>query len=264
MGIHVPRLCTLIPVQDHNGACSYSFPCTPSLERIKFSHGPVPSARVLSAQIILLRKQRHPSRLFSLDRSGLGNTSGLDGLRSLGGGGRTRGGGRTWAGRGCLGLGLLGAKDTLQARGLVGGAAVLLLLKLSQTTCLGVDVLELLLTLVVYTVEELLEDIYHREEHRDKGVKGHTEVDQLLSRRSVGRLLKVRVQPRKQRAGLGGDAIALINRLGAIDGVELAVELVELGEEACRDAVLLVKVERARDGGVADNVAVREVLSKDA
>lgn len=46
--------------------------------------------------------------------------------------------------------------------------------------------------------------------------------------------------------------------------MELAIELVELGEEARRDAVLLVEVEGARDGGVADHVAVREVLGQDA
>lgn len=46
--------------------------------------------------------------------------------------------------------------------------------------------------------------------------------------------------------------------------MELAVELVQLREEARRDAVLLVEVERARDGGVADDVAVGQILGQDA
>lgn len=118
------------------------------------------SARLLSAQITLLRGTRHPSRLLSLNGSGLGKTSGLGGLRSLGGGGRTRGGGRTWTRGGCLALGLVGTKDTLETSSLDGGAAGLLLLKLSQTACLGVDVLELLLTLVVCVIAKLLEQAH--------------------------------------------------------------------------------------------------------
>lgn len=69
---------------------------------------------------------------------------GLRGLRGLGGGLGAGGGGL-----GGLALGLLGAEDALQARGLVGGAAVLLLLELGEAAGLGVDICELLLTLGV-------------------------------------------------------------------------------------------------------------------
>lgn len=114
------------------------------------------SPRFHSGQNTFCCKIQHSSGLLRLDGSGLGDTRGLDRLRSFGGGGRTRRGVCTRAGGGCLSLGLLGAKDTLKACGLVSGATVLLLLKLSQTTCLGVYVLELLLTLVVCSAGKLL------------------------------------------------------------------------------------------------------------
>lgn len=91
-----------------------------------------------------------------------------------------------------------------------------------------------------------------------------TEVDKLLSSGSVSRLLEVRVQAGKQRAGLGSDTVALVHSLGAVDGMELAVQLVELGEEAGGDAVLLVEIEGAGDGGITDNIAVGQVLGDDA
>lgn len=60
----------------------------------------------------------------------------------------------------------------------------------------------------------------------------HTKVNQLLSGRGIGRLLKVRVQAREERGGLGGDAVALIHRLGAVGGVVFAIQLSEFGKEA--------------------------------
>lgn len=44
----------------------------------------------------------------------------------------------------------------------------------------------------------------------------------------------------------------------------LAVELVQLVEEACGDAVLVVKLDGALDRGVADYIPMREVLGNDA
>lgn len=61
-----------------------------------------------------------------------------------------------------------------------------------------------------------------------------------------------------------GDAVALVGGPGAVGGVVLAVELVELVEEACAHAMLVVQLDGALDGGVADHVALRQVLSNDA
>lgn len=92
--------------------------------------------------------------LLGLNGGGLWQTSRLDGLSGLGGSGGARGRRSPGSGSWCLGLGLLSAKDTLQARGLVCRASVLLLLKLSKATSLGVNILQLLLALVVYGIED--------------------------------------------------------------------------------------------------------------
>lgn len=94
-------------------------------------------------------------RLLGLNWGGLRQTGRLDGLNGLGGSRGTRGGRSTGPGCRCLGLGLLSAKDALQARGLVCGTSVLLLLKFSKAASLSVDILQLLLTLVVCEIENV-------------------------------------------------------------------------------------------------------------
>lgn len=63
--------------------------------------------------------------------------------------------------------------------------------------------------------------------------------------------------------GLGGDTVGLVRRLGLLGGLVLVVEVLERGQEAAGDTVLVVKVERALRSLVADNVAVGEVLGDD-
>lgn len=95
-----------------------------------------------------------------------------------------------------------------------------------------------------------------------------TKVNQLLASGGVGSLFKVRAQTGEDGGGEGGgalcDAVALVGGLGAVGGVVLAVELVQLVEEARGHAVLVVKLDGALDRGVAYHVAVCEVLGNDA
>lgn len=94
-----------------------------------------------------------------------------------------------------------------------------------------------------------------------------TKVNQLLASGGAGSLLKIRTQAGEDTVGEGGgtlsDAVVLIGGLGAVGGVVLAVELVELIEEACSNTVLVVKLDSALDRGVANHVAVCQVLGND-
>ena len=89
-------------------------------------------------------------------------------------------------------------------------------------------------------------------------------LDNLLAGRRVGRLLKVRAETGDEAVCAISDAVALVRRLGAVGGVVLGVELLEGVEEAAGDAVLGVELESALDGGVANHVALGEVLCEDA
>ena len=135
--------------------------------------------------------------------------------------------------------GLLLPKDPLEPRGLVGAAAVLLLLELGKAPSLGVHLADLLLAVRV-------------------------ELDNLLAGRSVGSLLEVGAQAGKEVGGALGQAVGLVGGLGAIGGVVLGVEALKRRHKAARDAVLLVELEGALDGGIADDVALGEVLGEDA
>lgn len=90
------------------------------------------------------------------------------------------------------------------------------------------------------------------------------EVDELLARGGAGRLLKVRPQPRKERVGLLGHAVGLVDALGLVGGVVLGIEVLKGGEEAVGDAVLVVKVDGSLDGLVSYDVAMGHVLGDDA
>lgn len=87
--------------------------------------------------------------------------------------------------------------------------------------------------------------------------------DNLLAGRVIARLLKVRVEPGEEVVGALRDAVVLVGSLGAVCRVVLAVQLVQGVEEAAGDVVLLVELQGALDGRVADDVAVREVLGDD-
>jgi hypothetical protein len=89
-------------------------------------------------------------------------------------------------------------------------------------------------------------------------------VDDALACWRGGRLLKVRVQPREQRVGAAGDAVALVGCLGAVRGVHLLVERRQGAEEALGDAMLLVQGDGALKARVGDEVAVGEVLCEDS
>lgn len=95
-----------------------------------------------------------------------------------------------------------------------------------------------------------------------------TKVNQLLASAGVGSLLKVRAQAGEDGVGEGGralgDAVALIGSLGAVGGMVLAIELVQLVEEFRGHAVLMVQLDGALDRGITDNVAMCQVLGDDA
>lgn len=95
-----------------------------------------------------------------------------------------------------------------------------------------------------------------------------TKVNQFFASGGAGSLLKVRAQPGedavRERGGTLSDAVALVSGLGAVGGVVFAVELGELVEEACRNTVLVVKLDSALDRGVANYVAMCQVLGNDA
>lgn len=86
----------------------------------------------------------------------------------------------------------------------------------------------------------------------------------LLTRGRVDGFFKVRVDAAPAHGGLVGDAVIGIEALGAVAGFVLAVELGERVGEARGDAVLFVQRDRSLQGGVADDVAVREVFGYDA
>lgn len=90
------------------------------------------------------------------------------------------------------------------------------------------------------------------------------ESGQLLSGGSVDGLFEIRAQSRPSAASLLGDTIAGVDTLGAVGGLYLAVEALEGGREAIRDAMLVIEGNGALDGIVADGVAVSEILGDDA
>lgn len=87
-----------------------------------------------------------------------------------------------------------------------------------------------------------------------------TEVNQLLARRSVTGLLKVRVEASKDASGKGGstlaNAVGLVGRLGPVSGVVLSIQLSELVKKACGHVVLVVELDGALDSGITDHVAM--------
>ena len=90
------------------------------------------------------------------------------------------------------------------------------------------------------------------------------EACEFLTRRRAHCFFKVRIDASPSRGCLVGDAIALVEALGAIARLVLCVELCEGVGEAVGDAVLVVKGDGTLDRGVADHVAVGEVLGDDA
>lgn len=90
------------------------------------------------------------------------------------------------------------------------------------------------------------------------------ELGDLLAGGRVGGLLKVRVEAAEEAAAAGGDAVGLVGGAGAVRGVVLGVEVLDGGEEARGDVVLVVEVDGALEGRVADDVALGEVLGQDA
>lgn len=91
-----------------------------------------------------------------------------------------------------------------------------------------------------------------------------TEVDQLLAGGGVGGLLKVRVQAGEEVACALGDAIGLVRRPGSVCCMVLLVEAGQGVEEAGGDTVLMVELDGTLDCGIANNVAVSEVLGDDS
>lgn len=66
------------------------------------------------------------------------------------------------------------------------------------------------------------------------------EVNKLLTSWCSGGLLVIRSQSRKEGASLLANTIRLVNALGLLSGIILAVETIQGGEEAARYSMLLV------------------------
>ncbi len=90
------------------------------------------------------------------------------------------------------------------------------------------------------------------------------EVDKLLAGWSVRRLVVVGGKGVENALGTCGDAVGLVSGLGLVGGFVLGVEVVESLKELVRDAVFLVEVEGTLGSGVADDVALGEVLGDDS
>jgi len=120
----------------------------------------------------------------------------------------------------------------------LASAVCLLLLQLCQASRLVVDVQNLLLGLGV-------------------------EVDKLLASWGTSSLLVVGSQAREEGAGLLGNTVGLVDRLGLVGGMVLLIKVVESGKEAAGNSVLAVKLNGTLDSLVANDVAVSKVFSDD-
>lgn len=114
-----------------------------------------------------------------------------------------------------------------------------LLLDVCQTTSLGVDILNLT---------------------RGLGV----EVDKLLTGWSTSSLFIIGSQTGKNRVCLLSDTIRLINTLGLLGSMVLAIEVVQGGEEAARDTMLLVKVDGTLSSIISNGVTMGKIFRNDA
>lgn len=85
-----------------------------------------------------------------------------------------------------------------------------------------------------------------------------------LAGRGLGGLLEVRGQAAPALVSARGDAVLLVDGLGLLGGLVLAVELLQGGGEAVGDAVLLVEGDRALNRLVAQHISVGQVLGEDA
>ena len=122
---------------------------------------------------------------------------------------------------------------------LLQAAATLPALQVRQASCLGVDILNLFVALSV-------------------------EAGKFLTSRRSQRFLEVRVDTSPSGSRLIRDTVALIKSLGTITRLVLCVELGEGIGEAVGDTMLVVEGNGTLDGGVADHVAMGEVLGNDA
>ena len=85
-------------------------------------------------------------------------------------------------------------------------------------------------------------------------------VDNLLTGWGSSSLFVIRGQTGKERVGLLGNAVGLINTLSLFSGMVLAVEVIQGGEEAARNSMLLVKVNSALSSGVFNDVTMCKIF----
>ena len=118
-------------------------------------------------------------------------------------------------------------------------ATTLPALQVRQASCLGVNISDLLVALRIEGYE-------------------------FLASRRAQCFLEVRIEASPSRSCLISDTVALIKVLSAISRLVLCVKLREGVGEAVGYAVLVVKGNGTLDRGVANRVAVGEVLGNDA
>ena len=127
----------------------------------------------------------------------------------------------------------------IEPQALDQAASRLLLLQIRQPPRLNMDILHLLLPRLI-------------------------EPHHLLPRGRVLGLLEIRPQPCQQRPGALRQAVALVGGARVVGRVSARVEVLERGQEAGGDLVLLVEGEGFGEARVGDQVAVREDLGQDA
>ena len=130
-------------------------------------------------------------------------------------------------------------RDFVQTQAFYEAPPRLLLLQLGQPPRLNMDILHLLLA---------------------RGIKPHHP----LTRGRIPRLLEIRPQPREQRPGALRQAVAGVGGARVVGRVGARVQVLERGQEARRDLVLLVERQGLGQARVRDQVAVREDLGQDA
>ncbi|KAH9828131.1 hypothetical protein Tdes44962_MAKER09459 [Teratosphaeria destructans] len=88
-------------------------------------------------------------------------------------------------------------------------------------------------------------------------------VAKLLTGRSVGRLLEVRAETAPCVVGLSRNAVLLVDGLGTLGGLVLAVEVLQRLGETAADTMLLVSLDGTLYDLITQDVAMSQVFGDD-